>query len=73
MFGLMSNEEKIAWEQWVIPVLVNNAARPTADDEASILARQRLKEHADDTLAARLEDILRYAVVLIILVDDSSK
>ena len=55
-----SNEEKIAWEQWVIPILVNNASRPTADDEASVLARQRLKEHADDALAARLEDILRY-------------
>ncbi|KAG5191542.1 hypothetical protein JKP88DRAFT_285080 [Tribonema minus] len=61
MFGLMSNEEKIAWEQWVVPVLVSGAPLPTGADEASELARQRLKEHTEEALAARIEDVVSFA------------
>ncbi|CAM9760829.1 unnamed protein product [Choristocarpus tenellus] len=35
IFGLMLKEEKVVWEQWVIPVLVNTAMRPLEDDQAS--------------------------------------
>lgn len=34
-FGLFLKEEKVVWEQWVIPVLVNTSPRPTEDDETS--------------------------------------
>ncbi|CAN0471270.1 unnamed protein product, partial [Scytosiphon promiscuus] len=34
-FGLFLKEEKVVWEQWVIPVLVNTSPRPMEEDETS--------------------------------------
>lgn len=34
-FGLFLKEEKVVWEHWVIPVLVNTSPHPTEDDETS--------------------------------------
>lgn len=57
-FGLFLKEEKVVWEQWVIPVLVNKSPRPTEDDETSVLARSRMQETAEQLLQARMLNIL---------------
>jgi len=38
------------WEQWVVPVLVNNTPRPVNDDTASKIERQRIQ--VKDTIYA---------------------
>lgn len=45
-----SHEEKIVWEQWTIPVLVNNTPRPVNDDKASVIERQRTQDTAEGML-----------------------
>jgi len=45
-----SHEEKVVWEQWVVPVLVNNTPRPVNDDTASKIERQRIQ--VKDTIYA---------------------
>ncbi|CBN79615.1 conserved unknown protein [Ectocarpus siliculosus] len=35
-FGLFLKEEKVVWEQWVVPVLVNTSPRPTEADDTSV-------------------------------------
>ncbi|CAN0054556.1 unnamed protein product [Scytosiphon promiscuus] len=57
-FGLFLKEEKVVWEQWVIPVLVNTSPRPMEEDETSVLARGRLQETAIGLVQGRLLDIL---------------
>lgn len=43
LFGLMTQEEKVVWEQWNIRVVVNNTPRPVNDDSASVIERQRIQ------------------------------
>ncbi|CAM9510956.1 unnamed protein product [Sphacelaria rigidula] len=57
-FGLFLKEEKVVWEQWVIPVLVNTSPRPTEDDDTSVLARCRMQETTEELLQGRMLDIL---------------
>lgn len=47
LFGLVSHEEKVIWEQWVLYVVVNNTPRPVNDDHASIMERQRIQDTAE--------------------------
>ena len=42
LFGLVNQEEKIVWEQWILRVVVNNTPRPMGEDEASVIERQRI-------------------------------
>merc|ERR550539_2237728 len=50
LFGLVSHEEKVIWEQWIIRIVVNNTPRPVADDKASIMERQRIQDTAERML-----------------------
>jgi hypothetical protein len=43
LFGLVNQEEKVVWEQWILRVVVNNTPRPMGQDEASIIERQRIQ------------------------------
>jgi len=43
LFGLVSHEDKIIWEQWILRVVVNNTPRPVNDDKASVIERQRIQ------------------------------
>jgi len=43
LFGLVSNEERVIWEQWHLHVVVNNTPRPVNDDRASVIERQRMQ------------------------------
>ena len=50
LFGLVSHEQKVIWEQWIIRVVVNNTPRPVNDDKASIMERQRIQDTAENML-----------------------
>lgn len=43
LFGLVNQEEKVIWEQWILRVVVNNTPRPMGEDEASVIERQRIQ------------------------------
>ena len=44
LFGLVSHEERVVFEQWILRVVVNNTPRPISNDSAAvILERQRLQ------------------------------
>ena len=53
LFGLVSQEEKVVWEQWILRVVVNNTPKPMGQDEASIIERQRMQVRC----------VLSYAIV----------
>ena len=57
MFGLVKTEEKVVWEQWLLPVLVSTTPRPLGDDDASRLERSRADADADALIHKRLSDI----------------
>jgi hypothetical protein len=61
LFGLMSHEEKIVWEQWRVHVVVNNTPRPVNDDKASIMERQRIQHTAEAMLQSVFLKIYQYA------------
>merc|ERR1719384_714722 len=50
LFGLVSHEEKVIWEQWIMHIVVNNTPRPVNDDKASIMERQRIQDTAEAML-----------------------
>lgn len=54
LFGLVHQEEKVVWEQWMIRVVVNNTPRPMGEDEASVIERQRIQDTAEGMLKAVL-------------------
>jgi len=54
LFGLVHQEEKVVWEQWILRVVVNNTPRPMGGDEASIIERQRIQDTAEGMLKAVL-------------------
>jgi hypothetical protein len=43
LFGLVNQEERVVWEQWILRVVVNNTPRPMGQDEASVIERQRIQ------------------------------
>lgn len=43
LFGLVNQEERVVWEQWILRVVVNNTPRPMGEDEASVIERQRIQ------------------------------
>ena len=57
LFGLVSNEERVVWEQWVLPVLVDHTPQATSDDTASSLERARLKDEGEALLRQRISDV----------------
>lgn len=57
LFGLVSNEEKVIWEQWHLRVVVNNTPRPMSDDSAAVMERQRIQDTAEGMLRSVLEKI----------------
>lgn len=55
LFGLVSNEEKIVWEQWTTPVLVST--RPRDASTTSDLERRRERNNADHLLRRTINDV----------------
>jgi len=43
LFGLVSHEERVVFEQWILRVVVNNTPRPISNDSAAIIERQRIQ------------------------------
>jgi hypothetical protein len=43
LFGLVSHEERVVFEQWVIRLVVNNTPRPISNDSAALMERQRIQ------------------------------
>jgi hypothetical protein len=43
LFGLVSHEERVVFEQWILRVVVNNTPRPISNDSAAVIERQRLQ------------------------------
>jgi len=54
LFGLVSHEERVIWEQWYLRVVVNNTPRPITDDSAAVIERQRLQDTAEGMLQSVL-------------------
>lgn len=61
LFGLVNQEEKVVWEQWILRVLVNNTPRPMGEDEASVIERQRIQDTAEGMLKAVLLKVFELA------------
>lgn len=61
LFGLVSHEEKVIWEQWIMHIVVNNTPRPVNDDKASIMERQRIQDTAEVMLRSVFTKIYEYA------------
>eukprot|EP00934_Nitzschia_sp_Nitz4_P003491 Nitzschia sp. Nitz4//scaffold114_size70088//23058//24071//NITZ4_005974-RA/size70088-augustus-gene-0.3-mRNA-1//1//CDS//3329533414//3481//frame0 len=61
LFGLVSNEEKVVWEQWHLRVVVNNTPRPMSDDSAAVMERQRIQDTAEEMLRSVLNKIFDLA------------
>jgi len=61
LFGLVSHEEKVVWEQWILRVVVNNTPRPVNDDSASVIERQRIQDTAEGMLKSALLKIFELA------------
>jgi hypothetical protein len=61
LFGLVSNEEKVVWEQWHLRVVVNNTPRPVSDDSAAVIERQRIQDTAEGMLRSVLLKIFEIA------------
>lgn len=57
LFGLVSQEQKIIWEQWVLHIVVNNTPRPVNDDTTSVMERQRIQHTAEMMLRSVLYKI----------------
>lgn len=61
LFGLVSHEEKVIWEQWIMHIVVNNTPRPVNDDKASIMERQRIQDTAEAMLRSVFTKVYEYA------------
>mmetsp|Transcript_32943 Transcript_32943/g.75860 ORF Transcript_32943/g.75860 Transcript_32943/m.75860 type:complete len:277 (-) Transcript_32943:227-1057(-) len=57
LFGLVSSQERVVWEQWTVRVVVNNTPTPVNDDSASVIERQRIQDTAEGMLRAVLMKI----------------
>lgn len=54
LFGLVSHEERVVFEQWILRIVVNNTPRPIGNDTTAIIERQRLQDTAEGMLRACL-------------------
>jgi autophagy-related protein 101 len=54
LFGLVSHEERVVFEQWILRVVVNNTPRPISDDSAAVIERQRIQDTAEGMLRSVL-------------------
>lgn len=61
LFGLVSHEERIVWEQWIMRVVVNNTPRPISDDSAAVIERQRIQDTAQGMLSSVLFRVMEIA------------
>jgi autophagy-related protein 101 len=61
LFGLVSHEEKIIFEQWILHVVVNNTPRPVNDDSASKMERQRIQDTAEAMLRSVFMKVFQFA------------
>ena len=61
LFGLVSNEERVVWEQWHLRVVVNNTPRPVSDDSAAVIERQRIQDTAEGMLRSVMVKIFEIA------------
>ena len=61
LFGLVSHEERVVWEQWTLRAVVNNTPRPVNDDSASVIERQRIQDTAEGMLKSALLKIFELA------------
>mmetsp|Transcript_8902 Transcript_8902/g.17793 ORF Transcript_8902/g.17793 Transcript_8902/m.17793 type:complete len:242 (-) Transcript_8902:3-728(-) len=61
LFGLVSHEERVVWEQWVLRVVVNNTPRPISNDSAAVIERQRIQDTAEGMLRTVLLKIFEVA------------
>jgi len=57
LFGLVSHEERIIWEQWILRVVVNNTPRPISQDSAAVIERQRIQDTAEGMLRSAMGKI----------------
>ena len=57
LFGLVSHEERVVFEQWILRVVVNNTPRPISNDSAAVIERQRLQDTAEGMLRSALYKI----------------
>eukprot|EP00602_Paraphysomonas_sp_CaronLab_P012785 CAMPEP_0185042188 /NCGR_PEP_ID=MMETSP1103-20130426/42203_1 /TAXON_ID=36769 /ORGANISM="Paraphysomonas bandaiensis, Strain Caron Lab Isolate" /LENGTH=205 /DNA_ID=CAMNT_0027582213 /DNA_START=693 /DNA_END=1310 /DNA_ORIENTATION=- len=53
-FGILSSEEKVHFERWRIPVLVNESPFPRGMDPASEMTRKRLYDSAREQVKERM-------------------
>jgi len=61
LFGLVTHEERLVWEQWILRVVVNNTPRPISDDSAAVIERQRIQDTADGGLRSVLVQVFEIA------------
>ncbi|KAL7578226.1 hypothetical protein ACA910_012649 [Epithemia clementina (nom. ined.)] len=61
LFGLVSHEERVVWEQWILRVIVNNTPRPISNDSASVIERQRIQDTAEGMLRTALMKVFEIA------------
>jgi hypothetical protein len=61
LFGLMTQQEKVIWEQWILHVVVNNTPKPLKNDSASILERQRIQDTAEAMIRTTMLKVFQYA------------
>lgn len=61
LFGLVNQEEKVVFDQWILRVVVNNTPRPMGEDEASVIERQRIQDTAEGMLKAVLSKVFDLA------------
>ncbi len=61
LFGLVSHEEKITFEQWILHIVVNNTPRPVNDDSASKMERQRIQDTAEAMLRSVFMKVFQFA------------
>lgn len=61
LFGLVTQQEKVIWEQWTLKVIVNNTPRPLNDDSASVVERQRIQDTTEAMVRSALLKVFLYA------------
>jgi len=61
LFGLVSNEERVVWEQWHMRAVVNNTPRPVSDDSAAVIERQRIHDTAEGMLRTVMMKVFEVA------------
>lgn len=61
LFGMLSHEEKVVFEQWHIHIVVNNTPSPISEDNSAKLERQRIQDTAEAMVKSTMMKIFQYA------------